>query len=113
MNTAYLKNNIVIRVAPADWIPPQELDYDATADGTGASVGATWNGTTYTAPPVPVEQQNINTIRANAETAMAQLRAYRDLAAPTAAQRLAFERLTCRVLLGVIRLELGQLDGTE
>jgi len=113
MNTAYLKNNIVVRVAPEGWVPPQDLDYDVTADGTGASVGATWDGVTYTVPPIPAEQTNHATILENAEKAMAQLRAFRDLASPTTAQKLAFDRLTARILLGLIRVELGQMDDVE
>lgn len=113
MNTAYLKNNVVVRVAPEGWRPPPTLDYDSTQTGEGASVGYTWNGSGYDRPPEPPEVVNRQAIEREAEEAMQGLRQYRDLASPSAAQRRAFEKGVCRVLIVLIRLQLKQLDGTD
>lgn len=49
----------------------------------------------------------------NAEQALVDLRAYRDLASPTNAQTVAVVKLLCRVCIGLIRLVLRKLDSTD
>lgn len=56
---------------------------------------------------------NTEAIRTQGEAALADLRAYRDLASPTSAQTLAVVKLMCRVCIGMIRLQLGKLDGAD
>lgn len=56
---------------------------------------------------------NNATLRTRAEAAFTDLRAYRDLASPTGAQTVAAVKLLCRVAIGLLRLQLRQLDGTE
>ena len=53
------------------------------------------------------------TIRQQAEAALVDLRAFRDLASPTNAQVLAAVKLNTRVNIGVIRLLLAKLDATD
>lgn len=55
--------------------------------------------------------QNLATIRQQAELALVELRAFRDLASPTNAQTLAVVKVLCRVAIGLIRLQLNKLDG--
>lgn len=63
-----------------------------------------------------VETQRSTTatsIRQQAEAALVDLRAFRDLASPTNAQILAAAKLNTRVNIGVIRLLLSKLDATD
>ena len=50
MNVAYLRNGVVVCVAPQEWTPPESLDYDDTQDGTGAAIGHVWTGAAYYNP---------------------------------------------------------------
>lgn len=52
MNTAYLKDGVVVRIAPEGW-DPGALDYDETVPATGASVGDTWDGSQFVKPSAP------------------------------------------------------------
>jgi hypothetical protein len=52
-------------------------------------------------------------IEDQARQALATLRAYRDLASPTAAQTTAAVKLLCRCMIIIIRRMLNQLDGTD
>lgn len=54
-----------------------------------------------------------NTLVIQAEQAIVNLRAYRDLASPTNAQTVAAVKLLCRVCIGLIRLYLRRFDGTD
>lgn len=56
---------------------------------------------------------NDATLRTQAEDALANLRAYRDLASPTNAQTIAAVKLLCRVAIGLIRWRIGRLDATD
>lgn len=56
---------------------------------------------------------NLLVIRDNAEQALTNLRAYRDLASPTNAQTIAAVKLLCRVCIGLIRLQLAKFDSTD
>lgn len=56
---------------------------------------------------------NAATLRDRADAALANLRAYRDLASPTGAQTVAAVKLLCRVAIVLIRLQLRKLDATE
>lgn len=58
-------------------------------------------------------QANHSNIRSAAEQSLESLRTYRDLASPTNAQTIAVVKLLCRVAIGLIRLQLAKLDGTE
>ena len=56
---------------------------------------------------------NAATLRAQADTALNNLRAYRDNAAPTNAQTVAVVKTLCRVAIALIRLQLAKLDGAD
>jgi hypothetical protein len=56
---------------------------------------------------------NSRTIEDQAATALAGLRAYRDLANPTNAQTVAAVKLLCRVAIGLIRLRLARFDAVD
>lgn len=56
---------------------------------------------------------NESAIRTQAEQAIANLGAYRDLTNPTNAQTIAAVKLLCRVAIGLIRLQLRKFDGTD
>jgi hypothetical protein len=56
---------------------------------------------------------NADALRSQASDALANLRAYRDLASPTNAQTVAVVRLLCRVAIGLIRLRLERFDATD
>lgn len=49
-------------------------------------------------------------IASEADAALAELRAFRDLSAPTNAQTLAVVKLLCRVCIGLIKLSLNKLS---
>lgn len=55
---------------------------------------------------------NEETIQAQAEGAMTDLRAYADTASPTNAQTVVVVKLLCRVCIRLIRLVLHRLDAT-
>jgi hypothetical protein len=50
-------------------------------------------------------------IRSQADQAITDLRAFRDLASPTNAQTIAVVKLLCKVAIFLIRLQIGKLDG--
>lgn len=54
-----------------------------------------------------------DTLRTRSDQALTDLRAYRDLASPTNAQTIAAVKLLCRVAIGLTRLSLSKLDGTD
>lgn len=55
MNLAYVKDGVVIRIAPEGW-DPGALDYDEAVPATGASVGDTWDGQRFVkSGPLPEE----------------------------------------------------------
>lgn len=56
---------------------------------------------------------NKTTIQTDLRDALANLRAYRDVASPTNAQTIAAVKLLCRVAIALIRRELNELDGTS
>lgn len=56
---------------------------------------------------------NVAHLRDQADAALANLLAYRDLASPTNAQTVAVVRLLCRVCIALIRLVLFKLDGRD
>ena len=59
------------------------------------------------------QETNARTLEDQAATALANLRAYRDLASPTNAQTVAAVKLLCRVAIGLIRLRLAKFDATD
>lgn len=59
------------------------------------------------------EQSNVATLDSRCDTALANLRAYRDLSSPTTAQTVAVIKLICTVLIALIRLQRNLLDGTD
>lgn len=59
------------------------------------------------------EATNETSLRSQADTALANLRAYRDLASPTNAQTVAAVKLLCRVAIALIRLVLRKLDSID
>ena len=59
------------------------------------------------------EGTNARSLEDQAAAALANLRAYRDNAAPTNAQTTAAVKLLCRVAIGLIRLRLAKLDATD
>lgn len=77
----------------AETLPDSLVDYIAA---TGVSHGA-----------------NAETMRTQAELAITNMRAYRDLASPTNAQTIAAVKLLCRVAISLIRLQLAKLDATD
>lgn len=78
-----------------------------TSDGQG-------NETTQTLSyDITAEQANDETIRQQAQNALANNRTYAGLASPTAAQTAAQVKALTRQMNGVIRLLLNQLDGTD
>lgn len=56
---------------------------------------------------------NGKTMEQQADTALANLRAYRDNANPTNAQTVAVIKTLCRVAIALIRLRLAKLDATD
>lgn len=62
---------------------------------------------------VAQQEANGRTIEQQAEQAIANLRAYRDLASPTPAQTAAAVKLLCRVAISLIRLQLRRFDAVE
>jgi len=58
------------------------------------------------------QDSNETTLRQQADAALTDLRAYRDLASPTNAQTVQAVKLLCRVCIGLIRLLLRKIDGT-
>lgn len=56
---------------------------------------------------------NATTLRQQADTALVNLRAYRDNAAPTNAQTVAAVKTLCRVCIALIRLQLAKLDAAD
>ena len=56
---------------------------------------------------------NTKTMDTQADAALANLRAYRDLAAPTQAQTVAVVKLLCRVAIALIRFRLAKFDGAD
>jgi hypothetical protein len=59
------------------------------------------------------QRTNTATLRDRADTAIQNLRDYRDLASPTNAQTVAVVKLMCRVCISLIRLAIGKLEGTD
>jgi len=74
-------------------------------------IGYLWDGLAF-APGATPPEVNRALIEAEALNKLAGFRTYIGLATPTAAQRIAFEREVARTLIGLIRIQLGQLDGT-
>lgn len=118
-NLALLQNNVVRYIVPAIQYAPAGAVYNSTRDASGASVGDTWNGSAYVRPPVPVEQANEQIIRDQAEVAIGNLRTERDRSyaglstAAAVALLVPAVKLLCRVLIGVLRLQLNKHDGTD
>lgn len=111
MSLAYLKNNVVRYIAPDNYAPPPSWDYDLPArNGIGANVGDTWNGAAYVRPPERVEQITASTIDTQLLAAMADIDTYAALSAPTAVQRLNYERLIGKCVKQLIRLRLNRLE---
>lgn len=65
-----------------------------------------------TTPPT-IEDANAEAIRAQAQAAMAANRTYLAIASPSAAQTTAQVKALTRQVQALIRLALGQLDGTD
>lgn len=59
------------------------------------------------------ESGNDLTLRQQADAALANLRAYRDLAGPTNVETVQAVKLLCRVAIGLIRLVLRKLDSAD
>lgn len=59
------------------------------------------------------KEANGRTMEQQADQALANLRAYRDLASPSNAQTIAVIKVLCRVAIGLIRLRLSKLDATD
>lgn len=74
-------------------------------------IGYLWDGVQFT-PGAPPPEVNRAAIEEAAAAKLAGFRTYIGITTPTAAQRIAFEREVCRTLIGLIRIQLGQLDGT-
>jgi hypothetical protein len=77
---------------------PTQAEVDAARDAATAALQAPY--------------VNESTLRQQADAALVDLRAYRDLASPTNAQTVAAVKLLCRVCIGLIRLALRKLDST-
>lgn len=60
-----------------------------------------------------VKAVNGQTLLTQADQALVNLRAYRDLQQPTNAQTIAAVKLLCRVAIGLIRMKLAKFDGTD
>ena len=56
---------------------------------------------------------NARSLESQADQALASLRTYRDLAAPSATQTTAQVKLQAKVLIGIIRLLRQKFDGTD
>lgn len=59
------------------------------------------------------ETTNERTMRERAESALENLRAYRNLATPTNAQTIAAVKTLCAAEIALIRLVLGKLEATD
>jgi len=113
-----VSNPTLVDLAPDGWVEATEV---RPALGAGQRHGPptfTVNGSgavtaTYPAQDPPAEETNGNTIRTQAGSALAGNRTYLALATPTAAQTTAQVRSLTQQIQGVIRLVLGQLDGTN
>ena len=79
----------------------------------GASITFGPDGSVIDEKPPTVEDVNADTIRAQAQTALANNRTYLALGTPTAAQNTAQVKALTRQTQGIIRLLLGALDGTD
>lgn len=115
LKLALIRAGVVENIIVAELAFAQTLGFDAVVPLTGGlpcSPGDFWNGAVFTPRPPNVEVESQRTIETQAAQALDQLRAYIAIPTPTAAQRLAFERLTARLLIGFIRLQLKQLDDT-
>lgn len=112
---ALIRDGMVANIILSDLDFAQKLGYDEVVPLSGkmtCSIGDLWNGAKFTSGPVDTTTENQRTIEEQAAQALTQLRAYLALSSPTAAQRLAFEKLMARVVIGLVRLQLKQLDGT-
>jgi hypothetical protein len=112
-NLAFLRNNVVAYIAQRASDLPASAAYDASRDATGANVGDTWNGSAYVAPPVPPERANENTLRDNLRQALSDNKAFLAIASPTNAQLLAQIKPLTRQVDALMRIALGQFDGTD
>ena len=88
-------------------------DRSVTWDGTNATV--TWTARPKTQAELDADTQTTNrtTIQTQAKTALANNRTYLAIATPTTAQMRAQIDALTRQHQGMIRLLLGQLDGTN
>jgi hypothetical protein len=56
---------------------------------------------------------NEATLRQQVESALVDLRTYRDIQGPTNAQTVAAVKLLCRVAIALIRMRINKLDGVD
>jgi hypothetical protein len=105
---AYLRWPLVVWVGdPA----PFGLVYDTIMpDAVNPVVGKVWSGSAFVDPAANSEQANAATIDAQLAQAMAAIDTYAALSAPTAAQRLNYERLLGKCVKQLIRFRLNKLD---
>lgn len=90
--------------------------YDATIDITSqrnVEIGDSWDGAKFVAAPPDPAGVNRQTIETQLAQDFANIDAYIALPAPSAAQRLAYERLVGRYIKRLWRLQAGLLDGTN
>lgn len=113
MNLAYLKNGVVIRIAPSEW-DPGTLDFDTSRDATGASIGATWNGSAFIPKPRPVTELNRITVEADLATDLANMQTIiSGPATMTTAQLTSAVKALARCNRRLIRIGLARFDGAD
>jgi hypothetical protein len=71
------------------------------------------NGTTWVAPPLPVDVQNQQALNQKAQTALSHNATFLGIASPTSAQAITQVQALTRQTNALIRLVLGLLDSTS
>lgn len=67
-------------------------------------------GTTWTAPPLPITEQNQLTLQQRVQTALTNNETFLAIVSPTAAQAITQVQALTRQVNALIRLDLGLLD---
>jgi hypothetical protein len=113
MNVAFLKNNVVVCVAPTLNDKPADLVFDTSRDAIGANIGDTWNSSSFVQPALPPDAANERTLRQQGEQAIVDNKTFVAITNPTNAQVVAQVKALTRQMNGVMRLALGKFDGTD
>jgi hypothetical protein len=93
--------------------PPFGLVFDTILQNApNATIGQVWNGAAFVAPAANSEHANASTIDTQLLAAMAAIDTYAALSAPSAAQRLNYERLLGKCVKQLIRKSINKLDGS-